>query len=177
MNVVRLPGQDVALPKSQINNLQAGGNTSIMLGMKWGMALLDPGTRGIFSALIAESAIPATLAGRPFAYADPDALKVIVLMTDGEHVAHSRITDPYKTGASPIYQSTGDGNYSIFHAAVAGANKYWVPHRSEWHVAAWNSGGGVVQQNWEQVWTNLRIGFARIGHGAADHRDRGGDDL
>ena len=36
VNIVRLPSQDKATLQTQIGALQAGGNTSIMLGMKWG---------------------------------------------------------------------------------------------------------------------------------------------
>jgi hypothetical protein len=158
-NIVRLPSQNVATLQAQINGLQAGGNTSITLGMKWGLALLDPGARGMYSELIAANQIPTTLAGRPFDYTDPEAIKAIVLMTDGEHVSHDRITDAYKTGTSPIYRSSGDGQYSIYHAAVAGSKKYWVPHLGTWQTSPWNSGGGVAQQNWQDVWSKLKLSY------------------
>lgn len=155
-NIVRLPSNNVAQLQAQINGLQAGGNTSIMLGMKWGVTLIDPSARGMFSELVAESAIPATFAGRPFDYTDDQAMKVIVLMTDGEHVAHNKTNDAVKTGLSPIWRSAGDGNYSILHPTRAGPNKYWVPHRTEWRATAWNSGGGTAQMAWNEVWANQR---------------------
>jgi len=155
-NIVRLPSNNVAQLQSQISALQAGGNTSIMLGMKWGVTLIDPTARGMFSELIAENAIPATFAGRPFDYTDHEAMKVIVLMTDGEHVAHNKTNDAVKTGAAPIWRSAGDGNYSIHHPTHAGANRFWVPHRTEWRAAPWNSGAGVAQINWNEVWANQR---------------------
>ena len=160
VNVVRLPGNNAATLKSQINALQAGGNTSIMLGMKWGLTLIDPASRPMFAELAASNLIPAAFAARPFNYNDREAMKVIVLMTDGEHVSHNSITDPYKTGTAPIWQSSGDGNYSVFHPSYTGsANKYWVPHRSEWRAAPWNSGAGVQQQTWQQVWSKLRLSY------------------
>ncbi len=162
-NIVRLPSRDVATLQSQINALTAGGNTSITLGMKWGLTLLDPGSRPVFDDLISQNAIPSEFAGRPFDYDDTDAMKVIVLMTDGEHVSHNRINDAYKTGTSPIYRSTGDGNYSIRFTsgrpASAGSNQYWVPHLSAWRSAPWNSGSGVTQQTWQQVWANQRLSW------------------
>ncbi|MDZ7708970.1 MAG: VWA domain-containing protein [Roseovarius sp.] len=42
---------------NHINGLSAGGNTSIDIGMKWGTALLDPGTRSVVSDLVAEDRI------------------------------------------------------------------------------------------------------------------------
>lgn len=175
-NIVRLPSNNVATLQSQINALQAGGNTSITLGMKWGTALLDPSARGMYSELIAANQIPGYFAGRPYDYGDTEAMKVIVLMTDGEHVSHNRINDDYKTGTSPIYRSTGDGNYSIRFTtgrpAAAGSNQYWVPHlctssnctsgantAEAWRSTAWNSGAGVTQQSWQQVWAGQRLSW------------------
>ena len=161
-NTVRLPGQNIATLQSQINNLQAGGNTSIMLGMKWGVTLLDPASRPMFSEFVAAGKIPASLEGRPFAYDDPESLKIVILMTDGEHVYHRSVIDTYKTGPSPIYKSGADNNYSIYHAARAGTSKYWVPHLGVWQAAPWSnaaSTGVVVQQQWEQIWSNLKMSY------------------
>jgi hypothetical protein len=159
-NIVRLPGQNIAALQSQINALQAGGNTSIMYGMKWGLSLLDPAARPMFTELRLAGHIPATLADRPFDYTDREALKLIVLMTDGEHVAHNRVTDAYKTGPSPIFRSTGDGNYSIFHATRPAPNQYWVPHRSAWQATPWsNTATPAVPQSWEGIWANLKLTY------------------
>jgi hypothetical protein len=153
-NIVRLPSQNATTLKSQINGLVAGGNTSITLGMKWGVSLLDPAARGMYTELIGAGQMGANLSGRPFNYTDPESMKVIVLMTDGEHVAHNRVTNTYKTGPSPIYKSSG-GDYSVYQAAHAG-NKYWVPHLGTWSATPYNGG---AQQNWETVWTNLKVSY------------------
>ena len=153
-NIVRLPSQNATTLKSQINGLVAGGNTSITLGMKWGVSLLDPAARGMYNELIGAGQMGANLSGRPFNYTDPESMKVIVLMTDGEHVAHNRVTNTYKTGPSPIYKSSG-GDYSVYQAAHAG-NKYWVPHLGTWSATPYNGG---AQQNWETVWTNLKVSY------------------
>ncbi len=159
VNVVRLPNNDPNVLKSQIDALQAGGNTSITIGMKWGSTLIDPSMKGAYNELIAAGKIPASLANRPYAYDDHNALKIIVLMTDGEHVAHDRVTDAYKTGLSGIYKSA-DGYYSVHFAAgrpaVAGANEYFVPHLGSWAAAPFNGG---VQQDWKDVWANLRLDY------------------
>ena len=172
VNLVRLPSDDPAALKAEINALQAGGNTSITLGMKWGVTLLDPSLRAAYSDFIGQGAIPASMPGRPFAYDDSHAMKVVLLMTDGEHVAHDRITDAYKTGPSGIFKG-GDGKYSVHFAsgrpAAAGANEYWVPHlcvtaactagtntSEAWAPAAWNSG---VQQDWKDIWGNLKMTY------------------
>lgn len=153
-NIVRLPSQNATTLKSQINGLVAGGNTSITLGMKWGMELLDPSARDMYNELIGDNKMGTNLSGRPFEYTDPESIKVIVLMTDGEHVAHNRITNAYKTGPSPIYKSAG-GDYSVYQPTHAG-NKYWVPHLGNWSPTPYNGG---VQQNWETIWTNLKASY------------------
>lgn len=157
-NIVRLPSQNATALKAQINGLQAGGNTSITLGMKWGLSLLDPSARGMYNELIGAGQMGANLAGRPFNYTDPESMKVVVLMTDGEHVAHNRVTDAYKTGPSPIYKSTADGQYSVYQASHAG-NKYWVPHLGSWSATPYPSIAGSTQQNWETVWSNLKVSY------------------
>ena len=162
VNVVRLPSNDPATLKSEIDALQAGGNTSITLGMKWGVAMLDPSMRATYADFIASGDIPASLPARPFDYADTRAMKIVVLMTDGEHVAHNRINDAYKTGASPIWKAP-DGNYSIQFTtgrpAWAGSNQFYVPHLNVWQAAAYNGGGSAVQQDWKDIWANLKMSY------------------
>ena len=161
-NIVRLPSQSIAGLQSQINGLTAVGATSINAGLKWGLALLDPSARSMYDEFILAGNIPARLTGRPYEYTDNEAMKVIVLMTDGEHFAEERVNDTYKSGLSPIYRSAADSNYSIFHSAVAGANKYWVPHLGTWQAQPWTSSaytGTAPQQTWPQVWAMMRQSY------------------
>ena len=163
VNVVRLPNNDRNTLKAQINALQAGGNTSITLGMKWGATMIDPSMRPVYTDFIAEGKIPANIPARPFAYDDGQSMKIIVLMTDGEHVAHNRVTDDYKTGPSPITKSLGDGQYSVHFTtgrpAVAGGNEYYVPHLNTWQATAWDSGAGTAAQDWRDIWGNLKMSY------------------
>lgn len=159
-NVVRMPSQNKAQLQNSINGLVAGGNTSIVLGMKWGVALLDPEARSIYDEYISAGQMPANLSGRPYDFDDEESMKVIVLMTDGEHVAHDRISDGYKSGFSPIWLSTGDGRYSVFHATRAGSNKFYVPHLNTWRATAWtNNATPAVQQDWRAIWANLKLSY------------------
>ncbi|GLS86975.1 hypothetical protein GCM10010873_19490 [Cypionkella aquatica] len=162
-NIVRLPSQNATALKSQINGLVAGGNTSITLGMKWGLALLDPSARGMYSELIGANQMGANLSGRPFAYTDPESIKVVVLMTDGDHVAHARIVDSYKTGptsakTNTIFKSTTDGQYSVYYPTRAG-NKYWVPHLSTWSATPYPSVANSRAQDWQDIWSNLKASY------------------
>ena len=167
VNVVRLPNNDRSVLKAQIDALQAGGNTSITLGMKWGATLIDPAMRPVYTDFIRDGKIPGNIPNRPFAYDDNQSLKIIVLMTDGEHVSHNRVTDAYKTGASPIHKSTVDGNYSIQFAsgrpAVAGSNEFYVPHLNTWQATAWGNENALdlraINQDWRDIWASLKMTY------------------
>ena len=173
-NVVRLPASNVTTLQGYIDQLTDDGNTSIMLGMKWGLTLLDPGARPMFQELVNDGKIPANFAGRPFDWDDDEAMKVIVLMTDGEHVAHDTVKDAYKTGPSPIYLSTSGSTryYSIHLPDAPSANEYWVPHlctstnckagtntAEAWRSTPYDAGTGVTQQSWQEVWAKLRVSW------------------
>jgi Flp pilus assembly protein TadG len=154
-NLVRFPSGNVAELQSIINGLTAGGNTSITLGMKWALQLIDPASQPLFNELISEGHMSPDFAGRPFAYDDEDMMKVIVVMTDGDHVAHTRINDAYKTGVSPIYYNPADGRYSIQHTSRASPNWY-TPHNNSWSTGPWG-GTSAVQQRWQDVWARNRL--------------------
>ena len=121
-NQVHLPIQNIEKLQAYINGMTAVGATSINAGMKWGTALLDPSMQGVYSDFInAGGTVPGSLAGRPLAYDADDAMKVIVLMTDGEHFAEERVNTNsggvnYKTGPSTIWRAN-DGRMSVFHSS------------------------------------------------------------
>lgn len=160
-NLVRLMSGDATQLKSWINGLDAAGNTSIVLGMKWALTLIEPGARPMMTQLIADGVADSRFAGRPFDWNDEDALKVIIVMTDGEHVAHTKVNSDYKTGDSPIWKA-GDGNYSIQHGSnrpsSAGSNTYCVPHLNQWRSSAYSS-GGTSRQTWQEVWAEKRVAW------------------
>ncbi len=172
VNIVRPPINDISDLQGYINNMNAIGATSINAGLKWGLSLLDPAARPIFAELADDDVIPETFDVRPFDYTDEEAMKVIVLMTDGSHFAEERMNDAYKDGTSPIYKGT-DGYYSVKHTTgrptAAGTNEYFVPHlctttncrngsntAEAWKSAAHSSG---VAQSWQTVWKDLRVSW------------------
>lgn len=182
-NVVRLPSKDITALKSEINGLTAIGATSINAGMKWGVALLDPGSRTMFSQLMTAGAISSDFSGRPYDYDDDDSMKIIVLMTDGEHFAEERVNSAYKSGLSPIYYDTSAKVYSIYQPTYSGTNKYYSPSDNTWYANARGTtttstqtctgsgknkvctttttvnAGTSVQLTWPEVWTNFRLSY------------------
>lgn len=174
-NVIRMPDDNISNLHTYINNLTAIGATSINAGMKWGGALLDPQARSVVNEFVDSGVVPTEFRDRPFDYTKRDALKIIVLMSDGENFGDVRLGDTYRTGLSPIFKGT-DGNYSIQHTtgrpASAGTNQFWVPHRDpdnnnnnglqgEWRSTSW---GGTTntqgtQMTWQQVWQEMRVSY------------------
>ncbi|WP_243613203.1 TadE/TadG family type IV pilus assembly protein [Shimia aestuarii] len=100
--------------KNYINGLWAGGNTSIDVGMKWGVAMLDPSTQDIIDYLIDEDVISDDFVDRPTRYEDGDALKVIVLMTDGQNTSQYYVHDDFRSGASNIWWNDQEEIYSVY---------------------------------------------------------------
>jgi hypothetical protein len=157
-NIVRLPSHSISTLQSNINGLTGIGATSINAGMRWGMTLLDPGSRTLFTNLIAAGQIPAIYAGRPYDYDRENTLKIMVLMTDGSHFPEERVNAGYRSGNSPIWLATTATQYSIYHdirvdrtnaTTLRDSRPFWVPHLAQWHARPWNGtnpppNGGVA---------------------------------
>lgn len=159
VNQVRVPSTDADAIKAEIRALQAGGNTSILMGMKWGVTMVDPETRPVFQDLANEGLMSQDLTIRPFDYGSPATMKVVVVMTDGEHVSHSLISDDYKAGNTGIHLAN-DGKYSVWFERKIGPNKYWVPHLASWSMVPYTPiGGSAVQQDWTDIWANLKVAY------------------
>lgn len=166
-NTIMMPAKSISALQNKIDGLTAIGATSINAGLKWGMTLLDPGAQSVISHFVGLGQVPAEFDGRPFEFTDNEAMKVVVLMTDGEHFAEERVKDAYKTGVSPVYRSPQDGNFSIRFTSgrptVAGTNEYWVPHLGTWRALPWtnstNTGASALQPlDWKDVWAGPTSG-------------------
>ncbi len=141
--------------KDYIDNLYAEGNTSIDIGMKWGAALLDPSMQPVVTGMIDGGKLPATAAGRPFSFSNTDALKIIVLMTDGENTTEYRLrnnttSNPYyDEGQSllvrnPYYRTNGisSDDWSINQYSLWDNSKkqYYIFAQDIWRNAPWGDG-------------------------------------
>ena len=97
---------DIAELDAYIDGLEAGGNTAVDLGLKWGVAMLDPAFRPVASNLdLADS-----VAGRPIEYDRAATMKVIVLMTDGANTSEFDLEADKKTGPSRVWYSEQAAN-------------------------------------------------------------------
>ncbi len=106
--------QDTAALDSFIDGFNAGGNTSLEIGVKWGAALLDPAFDSVVDGLIAANKVDNDFAERPLAYNAADGLKVMLVMTDGENTSHYQMDDPYHSGDSFVYVFYDNQNRPYF---------------------------------------------------------------
>ena len=120
---------------NHINSFQAGGNTSIDVAMKWANALLDPGTQPVVTQMIADGDVSAFNAGRPVAFDEPDVLKVIVVMTDGQNTSQWYLDPALRSGNSDVYYNAAADRYSIRIGATP--NEYFWPHNGTWNDHAY----------------------------------------
>jgi Flp pilus assembly protein TadG len=183
-SVLSLPSQDIAALQSQLGALRTGGFTTMgHIGLKWGVALLDPSMRPIYDRAIDEGRMPATLRGRPYDFGRDKTLKIVVFMTDGANGARTWLRPEYYAGPSGIYVGS-DGNYAIFHPSRSGANKYYTPHTDNardagigrpfypvgpaippgtplhdgWRAdPSWPGSGTVRQLDWVEVWRTFQL--------------------
>lgn len=143
---------DVEFLKDEIDNLGAGGNTAIDLGMKWGAALLSPAARPVVQALIADGEIGSAATQRPADYTDSEAMKVIVLMTDGENTTQYDLKSQFKTGMSDVWiddrgnNDPDDDRFSVLVDDNYGSSNdeyYWVRYDGwSWNYRYRNSPDG-----------------------------------
>lgn len=153
-NMIALPSTGITALKTQIGQLNPRGTTSIAVGMRWATALIDDSARPIYTALLGGE--PA-MAGRPANNSDNDTRKIIVLMTDGTHVASKYVKDAYKTGMSPIWRGA-DGRFAIQYtdggqALTGGTRPGVAPNAtpanscSGWSLADTVVNGNTVRRN------------------------------
>ncbi len=113
--------------KAAIEALEAAGSTAIDTGMKWGVTLLDPTLQASVSSLVDDGLVNSAFLGRPLSHEAENKMKVIVLMTDGEHVnTEPRLANGIKTGLSDVWLSGSPGdevrNWSL---KLSNGKYYW----------------------------------------------------
>lgn len=99
--------------KAFIDSFDAEGNTSIDVGMKWGVALLDPSIQPAIENLATAEKVPDIFSDRPAEYTDPTTLKVVVLMTDGQNTNQYYIKDGFRDAQSNVWWNDAEEAYSV----------------------------------------------------------------
>jgi hypothetical protein len=90
---IRYMSNDADALKSTIANMRMHDGTGTHYAMKYAVSLLDPSSRDDISALVGAGEVNSAFDGRPANYDDEDAVKYIVLMTDGQITEQVRPID------------------------------------------------------------------------------------
>ncbi len=91
----------------------------------------------VVDSLIGSGKLPSTFAGRPVSYADHEAMKVIVVMSDGENTDRYSLKNNDKDGASPIWQNSLDKTFSLYDA---NRGQYYSESLRTWRSKPWGNG-------------------------------------
>lgn len=159
--------------KDHVDTLGHGGNTAIDLGMKWGAALLSPAVDDVVADMIADGHVGNAAVNRPASFDDTEAMKIVVLMTDGKNTTQYDLKDHLRTGYSNVWvddrgtTSKSDDRFSVLvddNYGTSNDKYYWVRYdESSWSYRYRNyrDGGGNARRM-----TNAEL-YARFGVKAA----------
>ncbi len=164
--------------KTKIESLVAGGYTSIESGVKWGAALLDPAARLLVDAMIGDGVTTPRLSRLPALFGDPQVMKVMVVMSDGQNTRRYQLDPAYKAGPALLMANSADGGYSLFDPL---RGQYWISALGEWRALPWGAGthlscdeesrwwlraasctvvkdpGLPVPMTWPEVWDRMSV--------------------
>ncbi len=120
--------QDAQLLRDNIALFQPRSGTSIFLGLKWGLALLDSSLNDELLALPASMRDPA-FASRPASYNANNAqqgatIKYVVLMSDGQNDRSYRLLDEFYDTPSKRAHWAYE-TYQYFYRTDKGAEDFW----------------------------------------------------
>lgn len=127
---------------THINGLDAGGATAIDVGMKWGVALLDPAAQSAVSSAASDGLVASEASSRPANYTDPEAIKFVVVMTDGENTDQRDLKQSYQGALSLLWvddrgtASLSDDRYSYKVTDNYGDSNdkyFWVRKENEYY--------------------------------------------
>jgi hypothetical protein len=123
-NAITPFSNDPTTLKNAIDALSPETWTATYMGMKWGAALLDPTSRPVVDAMIANNELSVDFAGWPHAWNDTAVRKITVLMSDGQNTKLNEIVGGTKV-AIIDNEIRGDGDpilADICAAAKIGVN-------------------------------------------------------
>lgn len=136
-----------------INALDPQGATAIDQGMRWAVALLDPAARPALAGLASSGIVHEDFNGRPASYLNPETLKIVVLMTDGENTQQYDLNPQFRTGPSPFWRNPSDGRFSVFYPQW---NMFWHESRDRWRNVP-DGGTNAVQLDYRDLWNLISV--------------------
>ncbi len=141
--------------KAHIDSLTAYGWTSIDIGAKWGLALLDPSAQDPVSALVSEGIVHPAFLDRPHLHNSDNNMKVLVIMTDGENKTEQQLRPGYISGKSDIFKFTSDDGeiyYNVSSKERWGAEDHDDTFEEKFFYASYPTVRG--NRNRDPLWSN-----------------------
>ncbi|WP_171212145.1 TadE/TadG family type IV pilus assembly protein [Ruegeria sp. HKCCA5426] len=150
--------EDPDVLKTRIRAMQPYGYTSIEMAAKWGAAMLDPTMRPVLSSLSGMTGYehlsgPAGR-GMPYDFDNPDAIKYLIVMSDGANTLNFDIRPPYHEGNSPLFRLPGTNNYSYYRNRPGTGRDFYRVSGDFW---SFTPGSGAVQMTWPEVWADMPV--------------------
>lgn len=154
---------DAATLHTKIDSLQAAGNTAGHVGMKWGLALMDPKFQPVVDSLILDGDVAPGLTRLPVAYDDVDTNKIIVMMSDGANTTEFRMGAGYGSGKSDLFEVTRSTGEPLHYLRKPGTLQYYDIANDTWlSQSAFNALGTTLsgftasrQMDWPEAWGNM----------------------
>lgn len=159
---IRVMGNSRSALKAKIDGMTSGGNTSIDVATKWGLALLDPTMRPVISSMIGEGLVDSDFEGRPFSYTEPQTMKVLVVMSDGENTSQYMLRDEYRSGDSPLFKDRENDRESYYYNRSGTSSDYYHQYGDRWRSYPYYNWDRAERQTWPEVWASRSVAnFAR----------------
>ncbi len=123
-NAITPFSDDVTQLSAAIDALSVETFTATYMGMKWGVATLDPTSRPVVDAMISAGTLSSAYAGWPHAWNDPSVRKITVVMSDGQNTRLNAIHDNIYSQRTPAYWHTNaprsGEKYSLVNSEATG---------------------------------------------------------
>nr|WP_282567803.1 pilus assembly protein TadG-related protein [Devosia sp. 1635] len=111
--------------KSRIDSLIMYDGTGTAIAVKWGMLLLEPAAQPLMAYAASHGMVPAEFSSRPARFDDPNTIKFIVLMTDGD------ITEQRRPNVYDYPRAKEQDNYTSQNRNSARDSMYAVCNRAK----------------------------------------------
>lgn len=145
--------------KAKIEAMVAAGNTSIELGAKWGLAMLDPGATDVLETLVEAGQVDEKFRGQPFDYGTRNEdgvsrMKYLIIMSDGANTSQPYIKSRYRDGPSTLF--VHEGNFSYHDPKRPASEQYYRFNQRSWHATP-DGDGDAARLTWPEVWETMGV--------------------
>lgn len=165
---IMLMSQNAQELKDKINDLTAGGNTSIDLGVKWGSFFLNPNAEPLLDNLPSDSSqlttggVDAAFQDRPFAYDRENTIKIMVVMTDGQNTTQYKLDEDFATGNSDVWLDP-DSTWLSHYKVRSGWNNDYFMSKGDYNNDYFNGSrynhGDDERLSWQELWEIVGIKY------------------